>query len=107
MTLHMLIRRPVRRQPASARPGLAFLMAIGLAACGGGGGYAEPVAPPAAIDALPVTAAQSAEGLASYLTALAQVSVEVADAHEPLALGDFAPTLVDDAEPVAVLVPGA
>ena len=71
-----------------------------VAACGGGGD-GEPDGAPAASDAVPAAASQSAEGLVDWLRALA-LEADAADAKQPLDLSAFEPPTVDDREPLPV-----
>jgi hypothetical protein len=107
MTLRLMQWLPSATTPRAALLALPTLLL--LAACGGGGGgsTAEPIAAPSPIEAIPVAASQTADGLGAYLTALVQVAADQADTREPLGLGDFAPTTSETAEPMAVVVPGA
>lgn len=71
----------------------AFVAAALLAGCGGGGDAPAPVA---ASDSVPDSASTSAEGMASWLTALSQ---EDAETKEPLDASRFNPAAADGDEP--------
>lgn len=81
------------------RTALVVAAAAVVAACGGGDGKPDDV--PAASDAVPAAASQSAEGLVDWLRALAQ-EADAADAKPPLDLSAFEPPGVDDREPLPV-----
>jgi hypothetical protein len=75
----------------------AIAVAALLAGCGGGGG--DTPAPVAASDAVPDSASTSAEGMTAWLAAL---SLEDAEAKEPLDASRFNPASAEEAEPLAL-----
>jgi hypothetical protein len=66
-----------------------------MSACGGG----NDSAPPAATDAVPAAASQSATGLIAWLTAMTKDSTEV---KEGLDIAPLTAPVADDAEPEAL-----
>ena len=66
-----------------------------LSACGGG----NDSAPPAATDAVPAAASQSATGLVAWLTAMTRDTTEV---KEGLDMAPLTAPVVDDTEPEAL-----
>lgn len=70
------------------------LLALGLAACGGG---SDPA--PMASDAVPETASQGDGGLTAWVMALTREDTE---SKEPLDLSRFAPAKAEDTEPQAL-----
>ena len=70
-------------------------VALVLSACGGG----NDSAPPAATDAVPAAASQSATGLIAWLTAMTKDTTEV---KEGLDMAPLSAPVVDDAEPEAL-----
>jgi len=71
------------------------VMALLLAACGGGGG--DPL--PSVTDSVPADANASAAGMANWL---ALVAATAPDDREPLDVAAFAPPQPDDTEPEAL-----
>jgi len=72
-----------------------FTAVVLMSACGGG----NDSAPPAATDAVPAAASQSATGLIAWLTAMTKDTTEV---KEGLDMAPLTAPVVDDAEPEAL-----
>ncbi len=70
-------------------------VAVLTSACGGG----NDSAPPAATDAVPEAASQSATGLIAWITAMTQDATEV---KEGLDMAPLSAPVVEDAEPEAL-----
>jgi hypothetical protein len=73
-------------------------LALLLAACGGGNDQAPPVASDPLAE-VPVSASQSAAGMASYVNTLTTLP---ADSREPASVDSFSPLKSEDTEPEPV-----
>jgi hypothetical protein len=71
------------------------VLALLLAACGGGNDQAPPQAADPLAE-LPASASESAKALASYVSTLATLPAET---REPVAVESFNPPKADDTEP--------
>ena len=75
---------------------LAASIALGLSACGGGGGD-TPSALAASADSVPTSAGASARAFSDYLKAMTP-----SDSTEPLLTQGFVPPIDDKAEPLPI-----
>ena len=86
------------------RRAIAASLALGLAACGGGGGHSsDAVTAPAAADPATQSVPPSAvNSTASFLDYQMSLQGQVSDTIEPLTLQQMLPPLDDTAEPTSL-----